>query len=127
MDQQAPKILVVDDERGLRLTLSAILTSKGYSVTAVENGHKAIAAATEMSFGIVFLDIMMPGINGIETLSAIKKIRPSSQVIMMTGFTEDKLVHEAMTQGAFAVIYKPFDMQRIFSFLEIGSLVMAVG
>ena len=127
MDQNAPKLLVVDDEPGMRLTLSAVLTSKGYAVTAAECGHDAIAAVSEMSFSVIFLDVMMPGINGIETLRSIKKTRPDSIVIMMTGFTEEKLVHEAMTEGAFAVIYKPFDMQRIFSFLEIGTLLTAAG
>ena len=127
MNHQASQILVVDDERGMRLTLSAILTTNGYLVKAVENGDEAIAAASETSFGVIFLDIIMPRINGIETLRAVKKISPSSKVIMMTGFTESELVHEAMTEGAFAVIYKPFDVRRVFSFLEIGSLLTPGG
>ena len=118
MAEPTPKILVVDDQRGMRLTLSGVIEDRGYDVTGVEDGYQAIEAARKTTFDVIFMDIKMPGINGVQTFREIKKISPSSVVVMMTGFAVEDLVKEALAEGAFSVVYKPFDMDHVISLVE---------
>ena len=118
MAEPTPKILVVDDQRGMRLTLSGVIEDRGYDVTGVEDGYQAIDAARKTTFDVIFMDIKMPGINGVQTFREIKKISPSSVVVMMTGFAVEDLVKEALAEGAFSVVYKPFDMDHVISLVE---------
>jgi len=113
-----PKVLVVDDERSMRLTLAAILEDQGYDVTEVEDGYRAIEVVEQVPFDLVFIDIRMPGINGIETFREIKKISPKTVVVMMTAFSVEDLVKEALDEGAFSVIYKPFDLVSVVKLVE---------
>ena len=113
-----PKVLVVDDMRSMRMTLSMTMQDRGYDVTEVEDGYLAIDAVAKTSFDLIFMDIKMPGINGVQTFHEIKKISPQSVVIMMTGFAVEELVKEALEKGAFSVIYKPFEMDRLVQLVE---------
>jgi DNA-binding NtrC family response regulator len=108
-------ILVVDDLKSIRLTLGGILEDEGYNVVLAENGYQAIEAAKQTSFGLVFMDIKMPGINGVQTFREIKKINPKAAVIMMTASSVEELIKEALDEGAYAVVYKPFDVEKIVS------------
>ena len=113
-----PKVLVVDDQKGMRLTLAAILDDQGYDVTEVEDGYRAIEVLEQVPFDLVFMDIKMPGINGVQTFREIKKIVPKSVVVMMTGFAVEDLIKEALDEGAFSVIYKPFDMESVLNLVD---------
>ena len=108
-------ILVVDDLKSIRLTLGRILEDEGYTIVLAENGYQAIEAAKQTSFDLVFMDIKMPGINGVQTFREIKKISPRAAVIMMTASPAEELVREALDEGAYAVVYKPFDIEKIVS------------
>ena len=112
------KVLVVDDLRSIRLTLGGILEDEGYNVVTVENGYQAIEAARETHFDIIFMDIKMPGINGVQTFREVKKIDPKATVIMMTAYSVEDLVKEALEEGAYAVVYKPFAIDRIIALIE---------
>ena len=118
MAENMIKVLVVDDQRSIRLTLSAILESHGCDVTEAEDGFRAIDAAAESSFDLVLMDIKMPGINGVQTFREIKKTNPGSLVVMMTGYAVQDLVDTAMEEGALCVIYKPFEMEEIFKLVD---------
>ena len=118
MTNNKPKVLVVDDQRSMRLTLAAILEDQGYEVAEVEDGYRAIEAVERAPFDLVFMDIKMPGINGVQTFREIKKINPKSVVVMMTGFAVEDLVKEGLDEGAFSVIYKPFDMARVINLVD---------
>ena len=111
-------ILVVDDLRSMRLTLGGILEDKGHNVVTVENGYQAIEAARKTHFDAIFMDIKMPGINGVQTFREVKKIDHESAVIMMTAYSVEDLVKEAMEEGAYAIVYKPFDIDRIIAIIE---------
>ncbi len=111
-------VLVVDDLKSIRLTLGGILEDEGYNVVLAENGYQAIEAAKQTPFGLVFMDIKMPGINGVQTFREIKKINPEAVVIMMTAYSVEDLVREALEEGAYAVVYKPFDIEKIVSIIE---------
>ncbi len=111
-------ILVVDDLKSIRLTLGGILEDEGHNVVLAENGYQAIEAAQQISFDLIFMDIKMPGINGVQTFREVKKINPQAAVIMMTAYSVEDLVREALEEGAFAVVYKPFDMENIVRIIE---------
>jgi len=111
-------ILVVDDLKSSRLTLGGILEDEGHNVVLVENGYQAIEAAKQVPFDLVFMDIKMPGINGVQTFREVKKINPQAAVIMMTAYSVEGLVREALEEGAYAVVYKPFDMEHVVSIIE---------
>jgi len=111
-------ILVVDDLRSIRLTLGGILEDEGHSVATVENGYQAIEAAKKAHFDAIFMDIKMPGINGVQTFREIKRVDPKTAVIMMTAYSVEELVKEALEEGAYAVVYKPFDIDRIIAIIE---------
>src|SRR5437016_4513621 len=93
-------ILVVDDDRSVRSYLSDFLTSCGYSIECAESGDQAVA---RLSAGYVpslmVLDIVMPGINGIEVLESVKKINPSIPVIILSAAGQTKTVVDAMKMG----------------------------
>jgi two-component system response regulator HydG len=111
-------VLVVDDLKSIRLTLGGILEDEGYNVVMAENGYQAIEAAKQTPFDLVFMDIKMPGINGVQTFREIKKINPQAMVIMMTAYSVEDLIREALEEGAYAVVYKPFDIEKIVSIIE---------
>ena len=111
-------ILVVDDLKSIRLTLGRILEDEGYKVVLAENGYQAIEAAKQSPFDLIFMDIKMPGINGVQAFREIKKISPRAAVIMMTAYSVEELVKEAIDEGAYAVVYKPFDIEKIVSIIE---------
>jgi two-component system response regulator HydG len=111
-------VLVVDDLKSIRLTLGGILEDEGYNVVLAEDGYKAIEAAKRTPFDLVFMDIKMPGINGVQTFREIKKINPEAVVVMMTAYSVEDLIREALEEGAYAVVYKPFDIEKIVSIIE---------
>jgi len=118
MPDYQPKILVVDDDPGMRLTLEGILEEEGFDVVGAEDGYKAIELARQSPFDLVFMDIKMPGINGVEAFKQVKKVSQSSIVVMITGFAVDDLIKEALEEGAYAVIYKPFEMAQIIDIVN---------
>ena len=104
------KILVVDDEVEVVRLLKDFLTSKGYEVHTALNGTEAIALVKEVKPDIVLLDIIMPGISGIDTLKEIKKIDPTTAVIMITAVIDEELANRAVKLGAFDYITKPINI-----------------
>lgn len=111
-------VLVVDDLRSIRLTLGGILEDEGHNVVTAEDGYQAIEAVKKAHFDAIFMDIKMPGINGVQTFREVKKIAPASAVIMMTAYSVEDLVKEALEEGAYAIIYKPFDIDKVISLIE---------
>ncbi len=111
-------VLVVDDQVGMLETFTDILEDRGFSVVTAEDGFSAIKKVKEQSFDIIFMDIKMPGINGVQTYREIKKINPKIAVIMMTAYSVEDLIKEAIDEGAYTVIYKPFDMDKVIQTIE---------
>jgi CheY-like chemotaxis protein len=70
------------------------------------------------SFDIIFMDIKMPGINGVQTFREIKKLNDKIRVIMMTAYAVEDLIKEAIEEGAYTVVYKPFDMEKVIATIE---------
>ncbi len=122
MKERKTSILVVDDDIGTCETLADILTAKGYNVVTAMSGVEAVEKLKEELFNVILMDIKMTGINGIETIREIKKVvYPEVAIIMMTAYVDDTLVTEALNEGAYAVVYKPLDMERIMRLIESTS------
>lgn len=116
--QEQVNILVVDDEDGMRMTLAGILEDEGYNVVEAEDGYKGIDAVKKTKFKIAFIDMKMPGINGIDTYKEIKKISPETIVFFMTAYYADDLLKEAMKLGAQAILYKPLEVDIILKVIK---------
>jgi CheY-like chemotaxis protein len=118
--EEKTKILVVDDNVSQCKTMSFILERKGCTVTIAENGPKAIEIAKKNPFDIIFMDIKMPVMNGVEAYKQIKKIRPGAKVIMMTAYAVEDLIGQALAEGAYEILYKPLDIKKMFDLIEKG-------
>ena len=118
MIDNGPRIMVVDDDPGMRITLEGIIEDEGYDVVGVSDGYQAIQLAGEKPFALIFMDIKMPGINGVDAYREIKRVSPSTVVVMMTGFSVGELIKDALEEGVYAVMYKPFDMGQIIEIVE---------
>ncbi|MBN1822695.1 MAG: response regulator [Endomicrobiales bacterium] len=112
------KILIVDDQQNIRESMADILSMEGYEVHSFENGFDALEKVKEISFDVAFLDIKMPGMNGIETFKEIKSISPETVVFIITGVTEQDVLKQVIDEGAHAVINKPFDMEGIIESIQ---------
>lgn len=112
------EILIVDDNESLSRTMSFILQKKGHQITTANNGMKAIEIIENKILDIIFMDIKMPGLNGVDTYKQIKRIQPETVVIMMTAYTATELAVEAIQEGAFALIHKPLNFDQIFSLIN---------
>jgi len=111
-------ILVVDDEPGIRITLAGILEDEGYNVIVAEDGYNGIVAAEKTNFKIAFIDMRMPGINGIETFKEIKRISPDTIIFFMTAFLDEDTLNEAAKPETQAILYKPLDLDLILKILR---------
>jgi two-component system nitrogen regulation response regulator GlnG len=104
------RILVADDEPAIRWLLERLLRQAGHAVTVVEDGPAALAAAAAPApFDVAFLDIRMPGLDGLEVLSRLRAASPDTAVIVMTAHGSVRAAVEAMQRGAYDYLAKPFD------------------
>ena len=108
-----PRVLVVDDQQNARTTMRGLIEELGAQVQTAEDGYQAIEGARSIHFDLAFIDIEMPGINGIQTLRELLKLRPDMVAAMVTGYGEARLVREALDEGAVAVLLKPFDAKEV--------------
>ena len=125
-------ILIVDDNISLCKAMSFALGRKGYAVTTASDGPDAIALVEESHFDIIFMDIKMPLMDGVETFKRLKKVRPKAVVMMMTAYAVEELVQEALQEGAYGIIYKPLDIEEVVAIIERarqdreGALILVV-
>ncbi|WNG39567.1 response regulator [Archangium violaceum] len=109
------QILVVDDERDMRLLLRYQLEQEGYAVTEASDGKAALKLLRECSPGLVITDVRMPFMGGLELLREVKQLLPATEVIVATGYAEIETAIECMRAGAFDLIRKPFDIHEMYS------------
>jgi len=125
-------ILIVDDNESLSKTMSLVLTRKGFDVSTANDGPEAIERVKERAFDIIFMDVKMSPMDGVETYKRIKMITPETAVIMMTAYAVEDLLQEAVREGACGVLYKPLDMEKVLSVIEEatkgghGALILVV-
>lgn len=112
------KILLAEDDRGIRITLGDTLKEKGYEVKAVADGRQALELLSQQDFDVAFLDIKLPTMDGLTILQKIKEIKPNLPVIIITGYgTVDSAVI-ALKSGAYDYLEKPFYNEKVLLILE---------
>lgn len=117
-------ILVIDDDPGIRTTIEEIISRRGYEIICVDSGEKALAEMERSQFDLVFLDLVLPGINGLKVLEEIRKKDARPVTVIITGHGDSPLAMEAMGLGPQVLIRKPFSVKDID---EVLALVMKKG
>src|SRR6185369_8816413 len=114
---ELPRVLVVDDEPGVRESLRLILKDRT-EIAVVSSGEDALDAVAARAFDVVLLDILMPGMDGLELLERMRANGPAPQVIMLTATKTVKTAVRAMKLGAFDYVTKPFDIDELIVLVE---------
>ncbi|MDY6853988.1 MAG: response regulator [Thermodesulfobacteriota bacterium] len=112
------KLLIVDDNVDFTKSLADILELKGYDVSVCHNGYETIETVKDRRVDLILMDIRMPGIDGIETYKRIREISPETVTIMMTAYALEHMVKDALIFGAYDILYKPLDIDRVLIAME---------
>ncbi len=112
------RLLLVDDEEDFRITLANRLRKRGFEVTAVESGHSALEAMGTHTVDVAVVDVKMPGMDGLQTLRALKRCDAKIEVIMLTGHASVESGIEGMRCGAFDYLVKPCDISDLVMKIE---------
>ncbi|MFQ5587617.1 MAG: sigma-54-dependent transcriptional regulator, partial [Nitrospiria bacterium] len=112
------RILIVEDDHGVRETLTTLLKKSGYEVEAAADGPPAIAIAKKTSFDLYMIDLRLPSMSGIETMEKIKKINSEAVCIVLTAYATIELSVQAMRAGAFDFIGKPFQVDEVLNLIK---------
>jgi general secretion pathway protein E len=111
-------ILIVDDDPDMCETLADILEDKGFTVSIAQDGQTAVEAMRRGRYDLIMIDIMMPGMNGVETLNQIKSVDNHVMTLIMTGHSKlEGFVSEALWAGVDGVLYKPFDVDSVIDMI----------
>jgi DNA-binding NtrC family response regulator len=111
------RILIVDDEPAVRATLGELLQDLGYQVNTAADGQQAIDAMSAVRPQVVFLDLLMPGISGLEALTYFRQHHRRVPVIVITGGLDQDTANQVRAGGAFEILGKPFDIKALTSLL----------
>ncbi len=111
-------VLVVDDEQSICMLLQDLLARFGHGVTTCQDGASGLELAAANTFDLVFLDIRMPGMGGLEALKKLRELQPNAMFVMITGFAKDDIIDEALRSGAAACLCKPFSLSQVTKLLE---------
>lgn len=111
-------ILVVDDKQGVRHLLGTLIRGEGYDVHLACNGLEAVQAVDRFHPRLVFMDVQMPVMNGLDALSRIKAIAPETKVVIMTAYISEEILSGAIKMGASCCLAKPFGIEKIKAFLQ---------
>ncbi|MHB0913684.1 MAG: response regulator [Armatimonadota bacterium] len=113
------RILVVDDEQGIRELIRDILEPRGHKVTCASGGTEALALLARQPVDMMYLDIRMPNGDGLSVLKRLQVEHPNLPVIMITGCAQHEIVDETLDLGAFACLVKPFCVGDVLGMLDV--------
>jgi two-component system response regulator HydG len=114
----ALRVFIVDDDQDFAESLALLLEGRGHQVELAFSGEEAVEKFRKQDFDITFMDVRLPGKNGTESFLEIRKFKPSARVIMMTGYSVEQLLEQAVEHGALGVLNKPIDVQHMLKMLE---------
>jgi DNA-binding NtrC family response regulator len=117
---RAGRILVIDDEPIIREVLGAILSQEGHSLRLVEDAEAGLEALAKEEFDLVVLDLMLPGMGGLESLKEIRRRDPDQQVVMITAYASVETAVQAMRMGAHDYLTKPFKNEDVLKTVRNG-------
>jgi two-component system, NtrC family, response regulator HydG len=117
------RILIVDDDRDHAGSLAEVLECRRNAVELAGTGEEAVARTGAAEFDLVFMDVRLPGIDGVEAFFRMRRLRPTARVMMMTGHAVEHLVARVIEHGALGILHKPFDPSAVLA--AIGAATMA--
>lgn len=112
------RILIVDDDRDFADSLRDVFELAGHLPQVVYSGEDAVRRFADSHFDLSFLDVRLPGMNGVECLVELRKIRKNAQVYMMTGYSVEQLLDLAVANGARGILHKPLNVEELLNSLE---------
>lgn len=112
-DQSSPSILIVDDEISVGRVFSEVLRYEGYRTTLAHSGAEAVEAMRRQRYALIFLDLVMPDMDGLETLKAVRQIDPDVKIVIVTGYQYSAMLEQILELGPFTVLPKPCDRAQI--------------
>ena len=118
MPNYQPKVLVIDDQPGIRKLLTEVLEEEGYAVSVAANGYEAVPLAAELHPDVILMDMKMPGMNGLETLMEIKRQGQQEKIIVMTAYGEMDTINEVLAAGIKGYLTKPFDIRELCAMVK---------
>jgi DNA-binding response OmpR family regulator len=120
MQLQGANLLIVDDEKAMRVSLSEIFTLRGAHVTTAADGREAVELLNQHDFDLMLLDLKMPGMSGIQVLEVAQKVRPATVVILLTAHATLDSAISALRRGAFDYLLKPCEPRALIAGIERG-------
>ncbi len=112
------RILVVDDDMDFAEVMADALRLDGHAVEIAFSGEEAIKKFRGGRFDITFMDVKLPGMNGVESFMEIRRLRPDARVVMMTAFSVRSLLDTALSNGAWGIFRKPLDIEKMLGMLR---------
>ena len=118
MENSPARVLVVEDDRDFAESLVIALGTRKCQVDIAGSGEEAVRKFRHGRYDIAFMDVKLPGMNGVQSLAEILLVAPDAKVVMMTGFSEPSLLEQALRTGAMAVLLKPFRMRDLLAYID---------
>jgi two-component system, NtrC family, response regulator HydG len=112
------RVLVVDDDRDHAESVADLLGMRGHAVTVAYSGETGLAMFQGSEFDVTLMDVQLPGMNGVQTFFELRKIKPDAKIIMMTGFSVEHLLAQAVEDGAVGILHKPFAANDVVAMLD---------
>jgi len=118
MHRRKLRILVVDNQPGVRCLLTTVFEEEGHEVRTASDGLEAVEEVKICRPDLMFMDVRMPNMSGLEALRLIKHISPDTKVVLMTAYVSDETIQKAVQNGALCCMSKPFDIEWLKSFVD---------
>ncbi len=114
----ATRVLIVEDDRDFAESLVIVLGTRRCQTDVAGTGEEAVRLFQDNRYDITFMDIKLPGMNGVQSLMAILAVDPSAKIVMMTGYSEAAVLDSALQAGAMDILRKPFRMRELLGYLD---------
>lgn len=118
MSKDITRVLIVEDDPDFAESLMIALGVRNCHVDIARTGEEAISKFQSGPYDIAFMDIKLPGKNGVESLAEIRNFCPAAYIVMMTGFSEASLLDRARKAGAVDILRKPFRLKEMFEYID---------
>ncbi len=114
---KALKVFIVDDDVDVAESMADLVERRGHQADLAFSGEEAVKKFRDHDYDIAFMDVRMPGMNGVESLIEIRKFKPEARVVMMTAYSVEHLLDQAMENGALDILNKPFEAGEFLALL----------
>jgi len=125
--RRVAKVLVVDDDPDTGTVLSDLLTAVGHEAQWVSNSADALRAVARATPDLILLDVLMPGLSGLDALPSLRALAPGVPIVVVSGLMDEALARDAFAHGAFDYVVKPVDMRRLAEVVDIALLLGGSG